>query len=611
MSGLVFDGLKPGDIATMALDDFHAARESRRDVEERKLDAYRLYRLFRKELREGGRGDADGPFGWSRLSSPIVFYICETILPRIAITPPQVIVKARNPYAMRHQQAKELRINHQLRQSRYEEEMLLALKQFLILGDGPVKTPWDRQIGGPRMVSIDWFDWFLSPDAARWYDAEVMYHRTWHTKRSLAALAHRDKNRIDPYSGEKLPPLYDHKALERIAYGSAYREADDASYAARREAAGLGTTSWPDQDGPVALVECHYSDGSFCVIAGDESPIMVRCEREPLFTDPRGNPFRPFSVFQNTPDLFQPYGIGDAEMVADHQHESSTIKNQAIDQGTGNIMAPKAYNQNKISADAIQAAWSSPNGLLPVDGNPADVIQSYSPGQLSGDVERILEHNRREAQEIAGISDIVQGIAAAQMQTATEISALREEANQRFRLKIKLTEFGARRVAINFDFLDRMHSTRSITVETEKGFQLAREGRGVTQITGTNFARVDTSANAPGMEYELELDAGSMAAPNMAEQAQRVRALISDLAAMPPQVQMMIRWPELLRMLIESTGNDADRVIDVTGGMAGAMPASPDGPPVPGEVPVGAPVPLEEGANGRPATNGAAAPVPA
>lgn len=603
-----FDGLDDKQVAELVREDFSAARRSRAEIEQRKLETLRLYRRFRKELSEGGKGlTTNGPFGWSRLSDPLIYWIVETILPRVGINPPTITVTADVPMAVPFQQAKQLRINRQMKQAHMEEELMLAIKQFLLFGDGPVKTPWDEAISGPKLIALNWFDWFVSPDAERWSDAEVLYQRTWHTQRSLRELAELDRKRDGG-------PLYDLDALERVASGQA-READDETYAARRDAAGLGTAAWPDGDGPIALVEAHYRDGSIAVIAGDETPIALRIEREPLFLDQKGRPYRIFSVLQNTPDLFMPYGISDAEMVEDHQHESTTIRNQAIDQATGNLNAPKGYNRQKISPTEIQAAWSQPNGLFGVDGNPNEAVVMFPPGQLTSDVERMLEMIRRSAQEVVGVSDIVQGLQSSSDQTATEIASLREEANMRFRFKIKLIQMGMERVAKNFDCLDRHISQSAMSVPLEDDFAQEPGSRGITPVPGPKpFARVDTAANAPGLEYQLSLDAGSMAPPAQAEQANKVRALISDLGPFAD----MVNKQEAARMLVEAHGFDPDRLLmspeeqmqqmmqQVQGAMPpggpGAPPPGPGGPPIPegppppgevmngaGAAPVGAP----------------------
>ena len=68
----VFDGLDSKAVAELAREDFCAARDSRQEIELRKLGHYKLYRLWRDELPDGGKGD-DAPFQWSKLSVPIVF----------------------------------------------------------------------------------------------------------------------------------------------------------------------------------------------------------------------------------------------------------------------------------------------------------------------------------------------------------------------------------------------------------------------------------------------------------------------------------------------------------------------------------------------------------
>lgn len=593
---MIFDGLTDQQVAEMAREDFTAARESRMEIEERKLETYRLYRRFRKELTGGGKTPkANGSFGWSRLTDPILFVMVETILPRIGINPPSVIAKAKNPQAVPYQQAKQMRLNQQMRNADMREELLLAFKQFLLFGDGPVKTPWDSALGGPRVLAIDWFDWFVSVDAARWHDGECLMQRTWHTQRSLAALVERDRKR----DGK---PLYDHEAIERLAIGGGGRESEDPAYAARREATGLGSATWANNDNPIALIEMHYKDGSMAVVAGDESPVAIRVVREPLFLDDRGNPFRPFSVFQNTPDLFQPYGISDGEMIEDHQHESSTLKNQSIDQATGNLNAPKAYNRKKVSGEEVQSAWSQPNGVLPVDGDPREAVVPFPPGQLSGDVERMTEMIRRNAQEIVGANDVVQGLAATSDQTATEVATLRDEANQRFRMKLVLIEFGMARVARNWDWLDRRISKTPITVPVDEGMAIEPDGRGVILVAGGRFARVDTAANAMGNQYEIEIDAGSMVPPGQSEQAAKTRALISDLSH--PSIQAMVNWPELARALVEAHGQQPDRILlDPTMmgmGMQGGPMSAQGGASQPGEQPVGDPIPIDQGAQQAP-----------
>jgi hypothetical protein len=603
---MIFDGLSNDDVLEMARADWRAARESRREVEQRKLRDYKLYRRFREDVRPQGGKDANdrGPHGWSKVTVPLVFWIAETILPRIGVQPPTLTVNPRNTRSVAYTQAKQLRIQRQLNQGAAEEELLLSMKQFLILGDAPLKMRWSKRIGGPQLLAVDWFDWYLSPDARRWHDAEVLWHRTWHTKRDISELIKTDGNRKD-VNGERLPRLYNKDALERIAYGSAYREADDPLFAERREATGLGPAEFAGQDGQVAILEGHYRDGSKVWIAGDDSPILIRLEREPTLTDPKGNPYRPFAVLQNTPDLFLPYSISDAEMLEDHQHEASTFRNAGIDQATGNIHQPKGINRTMVRPEDVRRAFEEPNGTFETDGDPRDAVHMFPPGQLSGDWERVYENIRSEAQMISGVSDISAGQPTAfglDNSTATGMSIIREEANQRYRMKLKFIQIGFRRVALIYDHMDRTISTSNIDVPVERGFKAMEGSKGI-RPAGDAFASVGVEVNGPGLDYDIEVDAGAMAPPHQMEQAQNIRGLIMDLSHQA--IGPMVNWPEVARMLVEAHGHAPEKVL-----IQGQLPVQVEQVAEPGEIPEGQPEPVEtrgelipSGANGStPAT---------
>lgn len=591
---MIFDGLSNREVMEMAREDFRAARDSRQDVEQRKLRDYKLYRRFREEVAPtGGRDEDDrGPFGWSKLTIPLVFWIVETILPRLGVQPPTLTVNPGNPASVRYAQAKQLRMQRQLRKGATEEELLMAIKQFLILGDGPLKMAWDRNIGGPRLTTMDWFDWFVSPDARHPLHAEVIWHRTWHTKRDLQQLAKADGDRRDA-KGRKLPRLYDRQNLERLAYSSAYRDAEDPLYAERREITGLGPLTFGATEGQVAILEGWYRDGTTVWIAGDDSPLLLRIERDPLYKDPKGNGIRPFAVLRNTPDLFMPYSISDAEMLEDHQHEASTFRNAAIDQATGNIMSPKGINSDMVRAEEVRRAWEEPNGTFEVRGDPREAVYQFQPGQMSGDFERIYENIRSEAQMVSGVSDISAGQPTAfglDNSTATGMSIIREEANQRYRMKLKFIQIGMGPVAMLYDYMDRQLSASEVHVPVERGFQPLDGSEGIKLLGDpemASFASISTEVNGPGMDYEIQVDAGAMAPPHQMEQAQRVRGFIMD--ASHPAMAPMVNWPEVLRTLIEAHGQMPEKLM-----IQGAPPVQVEQVAEPGEIPEGPPEPVDE-----------------
>ena len=581
------DGLDDDAILEMARNDFQSALESRRDVQERKLRDYRLYRRFNEyvsggAIREGDRGE----HGWSKMTVPLVFWVVETLLSRMGVDPPKVTVSARSPEAGPFAQAAQLRVDRHMKYSWAEDKAIRAIKQFLILGDAPIKTPWDMAMGGPGMLNIPWFDWFVSSEAMVWYEAEVLFHRTWHTKRSLQELARRDAARRD--KDGKPNPVYDAQCLEELAEMASNRDAQDTSWSPRREASGFSTESWYDTAEQVCMVECWYMDGTRVVIGGDgEDPYkLVRVVREPSFVDPKGIPFRPFTVLQNTPDLFTPYGISDAEMLEDHQSEASTMRRQAMDQATGNLNAPVAYDETRINAEDVQEGFRGPNGLIPTHGaNPNEVIARFPPGQLSNDMERMYEVMRSESQMIPGISDIASG----QMQygsdntTATGMSIIASESNMRFRMKLKLSAVGWKRFACNWHYLDRLMGSPIIGLPVGANFQLEPGQLGVSMTGAGGYAEVDSSAYMPGAEYDVEVDAGAMAPPGQSEQVTKVRSLAMDLSG-NPMLAGLANWQAVGEALVEAAGYDPQRFLvqqpPVQPGLVPpGLPPGPGGPP--------------------------------
>lgn len=556
MQTLYFDGLNDDAITEMVEDDFRSAEESRAKVEERKVRDYALYRRFRRELTDGGIEEGSrGPFNYSNITVPLVFWIVETILPRIGVQPPTVTLTARDPSLAPFVEAAQMRVTHNLRRGCYEQDMMLAIKQFLILGDSPIKVYIDEHLGGPRMLPVNWFDWFISAEAQRYEEAEVWFHRMFYSRRGLEMLLKRDAHRVDKLTGERLPKLYDHDAMEAILHTGARRDSEDRTHAERRRITGLGPETLPDRDGQICIVEAWYKDGSRVYFAPEQRRV-VRLVREPTHLDAKDRPFRPFTVLQNTPDLFQPYSISDAEMLEDHQEEASTLRNQLIDQTTFNINAPTGVDRERVDPAEVQEAFGQPGGVFYTEGPPTNAVVRFPPGNNTSDYRAIYEEVRSEAQIISGATDLAAGLTSAvgvANETATGASIIREEANARFRLKLKLVQLGMRTGARLFMELDRMAGAPDIVMKAPNGMSvsdvlgIAPAGNGYVTVPGI------------GGDFEVDVDAGAMAPPAQSEQATKLRQLLIDLGH--PAIAPLVNWPELARQLVESQGYEPERIL--------------------------------------------------
>jgi hypothetical protein len=579
-----FDDLSEDQVRDMALEDWRAARESRRSLEEQKLDHYKLYRRFRDDLSTGAGGKSVGPTGWSKLSVPLVFWIVETILPRAATNLPTVNVRAKNPAAVPYAIAKELRMRELWRRSNIAGELTMAIKSVLIMGEGPMKERWDRALGGPSARYIPWFDFFVSPEAANVRDAEYLVHRTWHTPRGIQELIKRDNSRVDE-QGEKIPPIYDREALEAAMLGAKRDSGQDAVSQEIREAAGLGSAEYQANGGQIALCEIHYIDGSMAVIAGDDQPYLVRYEERPLYYDMYKRPLRPFTVLTNTPDLFHPSAISSAETVADFQHEITTLTNQTIDQATRNLNSPKGIDDTLVDdVNEVMAAFGVPGGTFRTKGDPLNAVRLFPPGQVSNDYERMDASIRNQAQLVSGVSDIAAGQqtpGGLSNETALGASILREESNMRFKMLLSLLEQGVNKLVNDFHCMDAHMSKSAVAVRVPSSLELPPGTSGFRDVPYPGWKEIGPEVNEPGLEYDIEVAAGSLAPPSQSEGAQRVRAMVQDILAFPPPeiTGVSVNWEALMRRMMEAIGEDPDGLIAKIPPMPPTVPGLMGGPP--------------------------------
>lgn len=547
-----------GQLLAEVRDDWYAAQHSKAQAEQRALANYRLYRRFRDDVdKHGFMGAVEnhtGPFGWSKLTVPVIFWIVETIVPRVAVTPPTWLVKPMTAEAVPYAQAKEAELQDTIDRMRVREGMHVALKRMVLYGDGPTKWTWDRAAGRPRFTAINWFDWFLSPDATTPDDAEVVWHRTWFTRRQLQRLS-----RLVDRNGR---PLF--HGLEHVT-GSEQIEAGDPTFADRKEISGQGQMSWAAEGGLYCLVEGWYQDGTVVVLGGAHGDRIVQFRTSP-FRDENGNPTRPFVVFSNTPDTESPYSIGDAEMLQDHQSELSTLRNQAIDQTTVNINAPVVYSGN-VTAPEIDAAFGQPGGKLKVTGDVTRSVMRLAPGSVSADFFNWYGNIREESQFISGVNDNQAGQAAAREQTATEIKLINNEANKRWQYKIAITEERFAQAGRLVDLMLRRYAPPGRAVRLLKPTTVPEGQRGLMGLgweelqpgsVQAAFARMNPLVNAEGTAYDVSVKAGSLAAPSETEEFEKLMTAVQALSA-NDAIAANVNWREVAKEVAAVCGVPAEK----------------------------------------------------
>jgi hypothetical protein len=133
-------------------------------------------------------------------------------------------------------------------------------------------------------------------------------------------------------------------------------------------------------------------------------------------------------------------------------------------------------------------------------------------------------------------------------------------------------------VAIAFDYIDRVLGPLERHVPVESGYQPPTDALGMN-MTG-DLATIGAEVNTPDKLYDVQIDVGAMAPPQSQEQAKNVIALVQAVAMLPPPVQQQVQWDQLMRMLMESLGQNPDRLISPTPppGMGGQVPVGPPQP---------------------------------
>lgn len=578
------EGMSETQLVQAAQADFVAAEQSRVKVEQRKLRDYALYRCHREDVEGDESSHGRGPFGWSSITVPIAFWTTETILPRLATQPPKIICRPETPAAVPFARAKELRLQRQMKRAGMDMQLMLALKQMVMLADGPMKVGWDAVKHRPKVTSVYWWDFFCSAEAQTFETAEVLYHRTWYTLRQLRRMALQ----VD----EERRPKY--RNLDQVWTRAGYRGQTDSTYAAVREAAGLGPQQWSPQGGQVPLLECWYEDGSLIVLGGSGYDVLVEARESP-FRDEDADLIRPFVFFRNSPDVVGPYAISDVEVVEDHQEEASTIRNQAMDQVTANLNAPVVYNDSSTSSAQVDAAFGSPGGKLAVTGDVNSAITRMPPGQVSQDLVQMVEMIRAEAQLATGINDYAAGQASASgvsNQTATGIDIIAREANKRFELKQKLVELAMAELGRQVDLRDRQFMVMPVHIPVPPGEEMP-EGAGIEPLRTGGMVTIGSGVNAADARFEISVEAGSASPPSEREQAQNAMAWVQAMGSFPMLAQT-VNWTAVARDVTSAFGLQPERVLLSEDRMLMQMIAEGAVDPTTGQTgePVGEPVPV-------------------
>lgn len=608
---LALEDITDDEFLAITSEDLRSAIESRTEIERRKQRSYKAYEAWSDKVAGGGKLDeadgGSGEFGWSKLTIPMLFWIVETELPRIALGAPTLMAVAKNPKAVPYQKAKTLRLQAQMVDAQARPAIFRSAKRMSLYGLGPMLWWWNQDEARVAVTDVSWFDFFISPEAPRWQDAEVLWIRAWYTERQLRELEKREDDQGPKY-----------KNIDQVISGNSGDPAtEDPLWAERRKVHGTGNQTRAEHGGIYALYTGWYKDGTVAILGGADHEVLVQRRVTPYWRriplaarkrlkdgslDPDGatsRPLRPIVCLGNTPDTEGPYPTGSGEVVISYQEELSTIRRQALDQSTAHLNAPVVYDKAALGENAsakIDAAFGTPGGKLGVNGGQDVnmVVRRLQPGQMSIDTQAMSELGRQEVQLVTGISDYVGGLMSqgglGSNTTATAVQRITDESNMRWRFKNALVEDDMQVAAQIVDACDRMFG--QVLYHPVDGGGEWGDASGVTDHNG--LLELGMEFNGDEFEYEIRIEAGSLTPPSQSQEFQDLVKLVETAMAVP-EMAGKVRWSEVIRDVVSALGFDPARVLlsdeEAQALMLNRAAAENAGP---GETPVGEPEPVED-----------------
>ena len=539
-----------------------------------------------------------------RLVINLAFATKNVIAPSVAINNPRFTVNARKPENAPMAVIVEEVLNYLWRCHKYQDEIRLAVDDWIVTGHGWVKTgykfnkePISRKTGDvdeentldpgddegvddrapvpgnvetemiitddrPFVERISIFDMFVDPDARHPKEIRWIAQRTWRA-------------------------LQDVKVDER--YAPAARRAVSASSWSRWDSEdGDGRDGWDKPDkGAVSYCEIiEFYDLKRRVVAtfamdGDQAEEGENSQvgAGGFLIKPSAIPYgfgAPFCMLRNyeVPDNFYP--MGELESIESLQLELNETRNQMLNHRK-RFARKWIYARDVFDEDGVRALESDiDNTMIPVmgDGNPANYIAPLPSIGTPPDFYNQSAMIEEDINTVTGVSDYARGQPEGNIRrTATEAAMIQDAANARAGDKLAkvesfLAEVGERIVLLMQQFLTGDHVAR------------------ITSVAGRAWVNYD--ADYLQGSYDFEVEGGSTEPRNEVFRRQSALQLVD---AMAPFVEIGVVDPAGLARYVLQYGfqiKDVSQImaapqdqmqVDPATGEPIGPPPGPQGPP--------------------------------
>lgn len=461
---------------------FIAAHAAREPHEKQWKKYYRLYRSY-VERRKGD---------WkSRAFVAVVFWVVETIIPRLVAQLPRFLVNPVSEDDVETADAMERLLEWAAKRSKLFIHLVDATKSSLIYGTGILKTyqrmdvrtkrvkvpvmkdvtetvtepqldpttgepavdmdgapitesrevvvgqveagyKWEKRsyvaYDGPAAINVDIFNFFPAPEAQDIQEARYVIHRSFTDWDDI-------KRRVDE-GIYKLPEWMDEEDI--------YSTSDEPA-SARLTEIGYGPTNNDPTRKTVEVLEAWTRDGKVLTVANRS--IVLRYAPNPF--DHGEKPFVRL-VDQKVPNEF--WGIGEVEPIEGQQDLLNATVNQRQDAVRLLLNPTFAVNENRL-AD-LRDLVMRPGGVIRTKGQdlPQEVLHRVDLGDVNSSAYKEAAEIQTSIERTSGVNSYQAGMDQPAMNdTATGVKTLTENGATRFALKSRLAELmGLEAIAYHF-----------------------------------------------------------------------------------------------------------------------------------------------------------------
>jgi hypothetical protein len=484
--------------------------------------------------------------GYDDIVAPnMLFSTANVIVPSIMVNYPKITVTARKPEDQEAAAVVEAMANYNWEHYNFQEEVRLAIKDFVVLGHGVVKVTWNLREEERELERDEWIaqvqQVLMEVTEARAQaeasgldvqfpsDDEII--ASMPTKQMVVVEDHAHVERVSPfdiYVDPDATRLKDARWIAQRIYMplSEAKEKEAWSAAARKKLKGAAmsdakkeydlmfTGEERGRDATFAVIWEYYDvvNKKMCVFSEGCDMFLVPPEDIPYTF---GHPFV-FALNYIIPEKLYP--IGDLEAILPLQMELAFTRTQMVNDRK-RFRRMYMYKPELIGPDGLAALLSADdNAMIPVDTDGAfndalaPIATTPLPPEFYNQTAMILD----DINLVSGVTEYQRGQVAEVRRTATEAAMIQDMSNARSSDKLAIIE-------------------RMISMVAERCVQLAQEfltTEQVAKVVGPNgaLAWMPYSRDEVQGEFDFHVEAGSTQPMNETFRRQSAMQLLDVMA---------------------------------------------------------------------------------